>query len=123
MGKGVATILTFKQILLSMDNKIRVLMGFVVYGQQIFNSVSDNYQVLSLTNFSLLIIRHLSVICPMIHPTTKGQQSDNEQTRANDSTDLFTTITFVNNIQNYTFLGALDSFEVQVDVMIDFDGI
>ena len=32
-GKGVATILTFKQFLLSMDNKIRVLMGFVVCGQ------------------------------------------------------------------------------------------
>ena len=89
-------------------------MGFVgicgLWTIILVNSVSGNYQALNLSEFSPLIIHHLSDICPMINRTTNGQQSDNEQTRQRVGTDLAPTITVVNDMQNYTFLGTLASF-------------
>ena len=75
-------------------------------------SVLGNYPVLNLSDFSPLIIRHLSDICPMINRTLNGQQSDNERTRQRIGADLSPIITVVNDMQNYTFLGTLASFKV-----------
>lgn len=100
------------------------ILTFIVYGQQnscfdrfcgawainLANSISSNYQVLNLSDFSPLNLHHLSDICPMFHRTTNGQQSDNERTRKRVGTELPTIITIVNDIQDYTFLETLAGF-------------